>query len=64
MTDISTQAAQAAPSGAWAPPPVGEASFHGRMRDAVRRCRRHLVAAAAFSALVNLLYIAPTLYML
>ncbi len=64
MTDISTQAAQAALSGAWAPPPAGEASFHGRMRDAVQRCRRHLVAAAAFSALVNLLYIAPTLYML
>ncbi|GGB37918.1 type I secretion system permease/ATPase [Sphingomonas floccifaciens] len=27
-------------------------------------CRRHFVAAAVFSALVNLLYIAPTLYML
>ncbi|MEP9360970.1 type I secretion system permease/ATPase [Sphingomonas sp. KR3-1] len=27
-------------------------------------CRRHLIAAAVFSALLNLLYIAPTLYML
>ncbi|MBL7396098.1 type I secretion system permease/ATPase, partial [Escherichia coli] len=27
-------------------------------------CRRHLFAAAVFSALLNLLYIAPTLYML
>lgn len=34
------------------------------VRDALRQCRRHLVAAAGFSALVNLLYIAPTLYML
>ncbi len=36
----------------------------GPMHDALRACRQHLVAAAAFSALVNLLYIAPTLYML
>jgi ATP-binding cassette subfamily C protein len=34
------------------------------MRVAFRRCRPHLIAAAAFGALVNLLYIAPTLYML
>lgn len=34
------------------------------MRDAVALCRRHLLAAAGFSAAVNLLYIAPTLYML
>lgn len=34
------------------------------VRDALRQCRRHLAAAAGFSALVNLLYIAPTLYML
>lgn len=34
------------------------------MRAAMRLCRRHLVGAAWFSALVNLLYIAPTLYML
>jgi ATP-binding cassette subfamily C protein len=31
---------------------------------ALEACRRHLTAAAAFSALVNLLYLAPTLYML
>lgn len=34
------------------------------MRTGIARCRRHFVAAAAFSALVNLLYIAPTVYML
>ena len=31
---------------------------------ALRACKRHFVAAAAFSALLNLLYLAPTLYML
>jgi ATP-binding cassette subfamily C protein len=34
------------------------------MRAALVLCRRHFIAAAGFSALVNLLYIAPTLYML
>jgi ATP-binding cassette subfamily C protein len=34
------------------------------MRAALERCRRHLLGAAGFSALVNLLYIVPTLYML
>ena len=37
---------------------------HGPMRAALERCRRHLLGAAGFSALVNLLYIVPTLYML
>ncbi|VVT02274.1 Alkaline protease secretion ATP-binding protein AprD [Sphingomonas sp. EC-HK361] len=36
----------------------------GAMRGALALCRRHFVAAAGFSALVNLLYIVPTLYML
>lgn len=36
----------------------------GAMASAFALCRRHFVAAAAFSALVNLLYIVPTLYML
>lgn len=36
----------------------------GPMRAALALCRRHVVAAFGFSALVNLLYIAPTLYML
>lgn len=31
---------------------------------ALRACRQHFVTAALFSALVNLLYLAPTLYML
>ncbi|WP_245656308.1 type I secretion system permease/ATPase [Novosphingobium naphthalenivorans] len=39
--------------------PAGEA-----LRSALASCRRHLGAVAAFSALVNLLYIVPTLYML
>jgi len=34
------------------------------LRSALALCRRHFVAAAGFSALVNILYIAPTLYML
>ena len=34
------------------------------LRSALALCRRHFVAAAGFSALVNLLYVAPTLYML
>jgi ATP-binding cassette subfamily C protein len=34
------------------------------MADAVRACRPHFVAAAIFSALINLLYLAPALYML
>ncbi len=34
------------------------------MRVALRQCRRHFLAAGLFSALINLLYIAPTLYML
>jgi ATP-binding cassette subfamily C exporter for protease/lipase len=34
------------------------------MRAALDLCRRHFIAAAGFSALVNLLYIAPTIYML
>jgi len=40
------------------------ALLDGPIGHALRACRRHFVAAAAFSALVNLLYIAPTLYML
>lgn len=36
----------------------------GAMRAALALCRRHFLSAAAFSALVNLLYIVPTLYML
>ena len=34
------------------------------LRSALALCRRHFVAAAGFSALVNILYIVPTLYML
>lgn len=36
----------------------------GPMRAALALCRRHVIAAFGFSALVNILYIAPTLYML
>jgi PrtD family type I secretion system ABC transporter len=34
------------------------------MSDALADCREHFVAAAVFSLLINLLYLAPTLYML
>jgi ATP-binding cassette subfamily C protein len=34
------------------------------IRNALAKCKRHFVAAAAFSLLINLLYLAPTLYML
>jgi PrtD family type I secretion system ABC transporter len=34
------------------------------LADALRQCRQHFVAAAIFSFLINLLYLAPTLYML
>lgn len=39
-------------------------TFRSAPRAALALCRRHLLAAAIFSALVNLLYIVPTLYML
>ena len=32
------------------------------MADAVRACRPHFVAAGVFSALINLLYLAPALF--
>jgi ABC-type protease/lipase transport system fused ATPase/permease subunit len=32
--------------------------------DAMRACRRHLAIAAVFSALINILYLAPTIYMM
>lgn len=34
------------------------------LADALADCRRHFVAAAGFSLLINILYLAPTLYML
>ena len=34
------------------------------LADALRQCRQHFVAAAWFSLLINILYLAPTLYML
>jgi PrtD family type I secretion system ABC transporter len=34
------------------------------LADALHQCRRHFVAAAVFSLLINILYLAPTLYML
>ena len=34
------------------------------LAGALRDCRRHFVAAAGFSLLINILYLAPTLYML
>ena len=34
------------------------------LSEAVRQCRRHFIAAAVFSLLINVLYLAPTIYML
>jgi ATP-binding cassette subfamily C protein len=34
------------------------------LADALRQCREHFIAAAAFSLLINILYLAPALYML
>ena len=34
------------------------------LADALRACRQHFAAAAVFSLLINVLYLAPTLYML
>jgi ATP-binding cassette subfamily C protein len=36
----------------------------GPVADAIARCRPMLIWAAAFSGIVNLLYLVPTLYML
>ena len=36
----------------------------GTLKAAIGACRRHLVYAGVFSAVINLLYIAPTIYML
>jgi ATP-binding cassette subfamily C protein len=34
------------------------------LADALRQCKSHFMAAAVFSLLINILYLAPTLYML
>src|SRR5690242_21256766 len=34
------------------------------LSDALADCRRHFAAAAVFSLLINILYLAPTIYML
>src|SRR4029078_1606550 len=34
------------------------------LADALSQCRRHFAAAAIFSLLINVLYLAPTIYML
>jgi ABC-type protease/lipase transport system fused ATPase/permease subunit len=34
------------------------------LADALGDCRPHFIAAAGFSLLINILYLAPTLYML
>ncbi|MEH0194948.1 type I secretion system permease/ATPase [Caulobacter sp. CCNWLY153] len=39
-------------------------SFSFPLADVLRACRTHFVATAIFSALLNLLYLAPTLFML
>jgi ATP-binding cassette subfamily C protein len=41
-----------------------KSSFRSPLQSAVRACRSHFIGAAVFSALLNLLYLAPTIYML
>jgi PrtD family type I secretion system ABC transporter len=41
-----------------------KASLPGPIADALAACRGHFIAAAAFSALINVLYLAPTIYMM
>jgi ATP-binding cassette subfamily C protein len=43
---------------------VSSAPQTGAVRQAIRSCRRHARAIFAFSAVLNLLHLAPTLYML
>ena len=38
--------------------------FPPAIAEGVAQCRRHFIAAAGFSLLINILYLAPTLYML
>ena len=40
------------------------AETNGALRTAVKACWPHLLSAAVFSALINLLYLSPTIYML
>jgi ATP-binding cassette subfamily C protein len=41
-----------------------EKTIPAPLADALRACKRHLLTAALFSALVNVLYLAPTIYMM
>src|SRR6476620_3799286 len=34
------------------------------LSEALRQCRQHFIGAAVFSLLINVLYLAPTIYML
>ena len=43
---------------------AGRASDDNLIRGAVRACRPHFLYAAGFSGLINLLYLAPSIYML
>ncbi|WP_230635966.1 type I secretion system permease/ATPase [Sphingomonas sp. Leaf4] len=47
------------------PVPLSASASSGNLlHDTVRRCRRHLWAAALFSGLVNILYLVPSIFML
>lgn len=41
-----------------------KASLPGPIIDALSACRGHFIAAAVFSAFINVLYLAPTIYMM
>jgi ATP-binding cassette subfamily C protein len=48
----------------WSAMKIAGLEFPPAIADALAQCRRHFIAAAAFSLLINVLYLAPTLYML
>lgn len=43
---------------------IGGVEIPPMLAEALGQCRRHFMAAAGFSLLINILYLAPTLYML
>lgn len=43
---------------------VWDATLPPALSEAVKACKNHLVAAGIFSALINILYLAPTIYMM
>lgn len=43
---------------------IVETALPPALSEAVKACKKHLITAAIFSALINILYLAPTIYMM